>query len=137
MKKKEVTFQREKLYEEIWELSLSKVAKKYDVPYQKLKYACKEADIPLPSQSYWGNLSIGNPVQKELLPESSQTAVTVRFSVRTASSVSKTHLQDYFDKKSTAHEKYNSVVSETDEATPPPTLKETPQQQYMAVGSQF
>ena len=34
MEKKEVTFQRGELYEEIWQISLSKVAKKYEVPYQ-------------------------------------------------------------------------------------------------------
>lgn len=118
--KKEVTFQREKLYEEIWKLSLSKVARKYDVPYQKLRSACKEADIPLPSKAYWGNLSMGNPVQKEPLPESSQTLVTVRFSVRTAPPISQTQLRDYLDKKSTAYEKDNTVISETDETAPPP-----------------
>ena len=52
--KKTMTFQRDTLYQEIWEISLSKVAKKYDVPYDKLKAACVKANIPLPSQSYWG-----------------------------------------------------------------------------------
>lgn len=102
MEKKEVTFQREKLYEEIWQLSLSKVAKKYNVPYQKLKDACKEADIPLPSQSYWTNLYIGNSVQKEPLPESSRTIVTVSFFVRTipsASSGTQTQIQNCCNEK--------------------------------------
>lgn len=36
MEKKKVTFRREKLYEEIWRISLAKVAEKYGVPYAKL-----------------------------------------------------------------------------------------------------
>lgn len=127
MEKREVTFQREKLYEEIWQLSLSKTAKKYDVPYQKLKDACEEAKIPLPSQSYWGNLYIGKPVQKEPLPESPHTTVTVRFSVRTASpapSVSQARLQAYIEKKDakeTSKKEDEAVVSEAKESvTPPP-----------------
>lgn len=123
MEKKEVIFQRDELYEEIWRLSLSKVAKKYDVPNQKLKDACKEANIPLPSQSYWGNLHIGKPVEKEPLPESSHTTVTVRFSVRTsspASPISQTQLQAYIDERTLPQEKSEVVVSETIETPMPP-----------------
>ncbi len=32
--KKTVSLQRDKLYEEIWTISLTKVAKQHDVPYQ-------------------------------------------------------------------------------------------------------
>lgn len=80
--KKEVVFPRETLYEEIWKLSPSKVAKKYSIPYDKLKKACEKANIPLPTQSYWGNLYIGKPVEKTPLPASVQTDVTITFSVR-------------------------------------------------------
>ena len=80
--KKTMTFQRDTLYQEIWEISLSKVAQKYDVPYDKLKAACVKANIPLPSQSYWGNLYIGKPVQKTLLPDSAVTEVSVEYSYR-------------------------------------------------------
>ena len=115
--KKEITFQRKQLYEEIWTLSLSKVAKKYDVPHQKLKDVCKAADIPLPSPSYWGNLYVGKPVQKEPLPEATDTTVVVTFSVRTASPtpiVSQTQLQAYIDQKLPPQEK------KEDGTTPPP-----------------
>ena len=80
--KKTMTFQRDTLYQEIWEISLSKVAKKYDVPYDKLKAACVKAQIPLPSQSYWGNLQVGKPVQKTPLPDTAETEVSVEFSYR-------------------------------------------------------
>lgn len=80
--KKTVKMQRDTLYQEIWELSLSKVAKKYDIPYDKLKAACVKAKIPLPTQSYWGNLQAGKPVQKSPLPESAETEVLIEFSYR-------------------------------------------------------
>ena len=128
MEKKEVTFQRDNLYKEIWQLSLSKVAKKYNVPYQKLRKACKEDNIPLPSQSYWGNLHIGNPVQKEPLPESSRTTVTVKFSVKTslpASPVSQTQLQEYDAEKTPPQEENITVVSKTTE-----TITASPKSAY-------
>lgn len=61
---------RKELYDEIWEHSLSKTAKKYNVSYAKLKQACIDANIPTPSNSYWTNLSMGNAVDKEPLPSS-------------------------------------------------------------------
>lgn len=82
MEKKTVTFQRDALYQEIWEISLSKVAKKYNVPYDKLRAACVKVGIPLPTQSYWGNLQVGKPVQKTPLPESAENELSVEFSYR-------------------------------------------------------
>ena len=81
--KKTVSLQRDKLYEEIWTLSLTKVAKQHDVPYQKLKEACEKSKIPLPTQSYWSNLYIGKNVEKTPLPPSDTNTVSVTFSVRT------------------------------------------------------
>ena len=39
--KKVVRFQRDTLYQEIWEISLSKAAKKYDIPYEKPRFLCR------------------------------------------------------------------------------------------------
>lgn len=82
MEKKTVTFQRTKLYEEIWEKSLSTVAKLYEVPNLKLRDACNKANIPLPSLSYWGSLHSGKKVEKDPLPNSTQDTVTISFTVR-------------------------------------------------------
>lgn len=43
----EFKISRQKLYEEIWDISTSKVAKKYNLSYNKLQQACKKANIPL------------------------------------------------------------------------------------------
>lgn len=61
---------REQLYYEIWEISVSGVSKKYDVPYAELLKLCKENDIPIPPSGYWTKLKFGKPVTKTLLPES-------------------------------------------------------------------
>lgn len=82
MIEKQVTFQRADLYREIWEISLSKVAAKYQVPTGKLKEACEKADIPLPTNKYWGDLSVGKPVTPTPLPDSSVIELTVVFKVR-------------------------------------------------------
>lgn len=40
---------RKQLYDEIWTMSVSGVAKKYDLNYAKLIETCKRENIPFPS----------------------------------------------------------------------------------------
>ena len=83
---------REQLYNEIWEISVSGVAKKYNVPYAELLKLCKVTNIPYPPSGYWTQLNFGKPVTKTPLPESSIIEVTLpanstpKRSKRTASS---------------------------------------------------
>lgn len=72
-KYKMTTFSREKIYNEIWENSTSRTAKKYDVPYQKFKEACEKSNIPLPTNAYWASISVGKVIEKTPLPESAET----------------------------------------------------------------
>ncbi len=44
-----IKFERKKLYDEIWNISLTGVSKKYGLNYTKLVQACKENNIPYPS----------------------------------------------------------------------------------------
>ena len=53
---------RKELYDEIWEISVAGLAKKYDVPYAHMMKQIKEADIPIPASGYWTKLSHGKPV---------------------------------------------------------------------------
>lgn len=46
---------RKDLYDEVWSVGMTKAAQKLDIPYYKLKKACVDHDIPLPTQSYWVN----------------------------------------------------------------------------------
>lgn len=82
LKRKTVKFQRTKLYEEIWEKSLSAVSTNYGIPNQKLKEACQKANIPLPTLSYWGKLHAGIPVKKAILPQSLDEYIEIVFSIR-------------------------------------------------------
>lgn len=70
-----IKISRELLYKEIWEISASGVAKKYNVPYAELLRLCKEIEIPIPPSGYWTKLSFGKPVSKTPLPESSHSEV--------------------------------------------------------------
>ena len=72
-----IVVQRENLYNEIWQIGLTRTAKKYGVSYAVLKQACQEANIPLPTQSYWGNLTVGKSVEKTALPKADSETVTI------------------------------------------------------------
>ncbi|NLY19894.1 MAG: cellulose synthase [Tissierellia bacterium] len=59
---KMMTFTREQLYKEIWELNAKKVSEKYDLNYPKLLKKCKEYKIPIPTSKYWIYLERGKDV---------------------------------------------------------------------------
>jgi hypothetical protein len=68
---------REQLYNEIWEISVAGVAKKYNANYNDLLKLCKEADVPVPPSGYWVKLQFGKPVEQLPLPESTIDEVTL------------------------------------------------------------
>ena len=60
---------RKQLYDEIWEISASGVAKKYSIPYSQLLKQIKAANIPIPPSGYWTKISFGKPAEKIALTE--------------------------------------------------------------------
>ncbi|WP_021171164.1 hypothetical protein SOV_34100 [Sporomusa ovata DSM 2662] len=68
---------REQLYNEIWEISVAGVAKKYNANYNDLLKLCKEVDVPVPPSGYWVKLQFGKPVEQLPLPESSMAEVAL------------------------------------------------------------
>lgn len=70
-------FTREQLYNEVWEISVAGVARKYGIQYGFLIKQIKEAAIPIPSSSYWTNLRMGKPVTKTELSGSVDEAITL------------------------------------------------------------
>lgn len=73
------------LYEKIWTIGVSKTANELRVPYNKLKIACTEHNIPLPTQAYWGLLYMGNvKPDKTPLPNPKDDCVIFIETVRTA-----------------------------------------------------
>lgn len=64
----QVLLNRKKLYDEIWELSVAGVAKKYNLHYAKLINSLKENNIPYPPSGYWTRLACGKDVSSEVVP---------------------------------------------------------------------
>ena len=58
------------MYDEIWEISASGVAKQYGLNYAKLLQSCKEYEIPIPPSGYWTKIACGKEVSKAPLPQS-------------------------------------------------------------------
>lgn len=59
---------RQQIYDDIWELSVAGVARKYNLHYTRLIESCKEADIPFPSSGYWTRKNFGKDVSAEVIP---------------------------------------------------------------------
>lgn len=76
-----IKLNREFLYNEIWEISASGVAKKYNTQYAELLRFCKEINIPIPPSGYWTKLRLGMPVEQIPLPESSENEVIIPINV--------------------------------------------------------
>jgi len=68
MEEQPIKIDREKLYKEIWEMAVTGVSKKYNVPYSRLMKICKENSIPTPPAGYWTSISFGKQVEKIPLP---------------------------------------------------------------------
>lgn len=62
-----VILTRKQLYDEIWALSATKVAEKYNLDYNKLKAVCKSENIPLPSRANWMKRKMGKELSDEIV----------------------------------------------------------------------
>lgn len=56
---------RRQLYDEIWQISVAGVARKYNVVYARLMAVCKSESIPYPSSGYWTKKNMGKDVSGE------------------------------------------------------------------------
>ncbi|SHI18808.1 hypothetical protein SAMN02745823_03168 [Sporobacter termitidis DSM 10068] len=68
---------RKQLYDEIWEISVAGMAKKYNIPYSQLMKQVKEAAIPIPPCGYWTKLNFGKPVTKLDLTDPADAVVSI------------------------------------------------------------
>ena len=53
------TVTREALYDQVWAMPMTKLAKEYGVSDVALRKACRKANIPLPVQGHWNKLEHG------------------------------------------------------------------------------
>ena len=68
---------RKVLYEEIWNMSATKVAEKYELSYTRLLRACKQNQIPVPPPGYYAKIAAGKPVKRIPLPESETETIAI------------------------------------------------------------
>lgn len=67
MTKKTMTLSRQQLYDEIWQVSVAGVARKYNLNYSKLIAKCREENIPFPTSGYWTRKNMGKDVSGEVV----------------------------------------------------------------------
>jgi hypothetical protein len=60
---------REKLYEEIWDEPITKVAKRYEISDSFLIRVCKKLNVPRPAKGHWAKLAAGKKSIQALLPK--------------------------------------------------------------------
>ncbi|MEN3278560.1 MAG: hypothetical protein V7631_4350 [Massilia sp.] len=66
---KTTTFERQKLFDEVWSTPISKLAKEYELSDVGLRKICVTLDIPLPPRGYWQKLAAGKTIPKPPLRE--------------------------------------------------------------------
>jgi hypothetical protein len=73
------TYEREKLYNEVWAEPMTTVAKRYGISDVALRKQCKKLDIPLPKKGHWAKVQAGHKVKVPPLPKSDGPDQTVVF----------------------------------------------------------
>jgi hypothetical protein len=63
-----VTYEREKLYQEVWAEPIRDVAKRYEVSDVALAKTCRKLAIPLPGRGYWAKVRAGQKPKRTTLP---------------------------------------------------------------------
>jgi hypothetical protein len=63
------SFERQKLFDEVWETPLTKLAKAYGLSDVGLRKICVALDVPLPPRGYWARLAAGKTISKPTLHE--------------------------------------------------------------------
>lgn len=61
-------YNRETLYQEVWNMPVTEVAKRYKVSDVAIHKVCKSLNIPTPPPGYWAKMRAGKPVKKPPLP---------------------------------------------------------------------
>jgi hypothetical protein len=66
---KTTSFERQKLFEEVWATPVTKLAKAYGLSDVGLRKICVALDVPLPPRGYWARLASGKAIPKPALHE--------------------------------------------------------------------
>ena len=74
---KTTSFEREKLFDEVWATPVTKLAKSYGLSDVGLRKICVALDVPMPPRGYWAKLAAGKTIPKPTLHE---TTVKTKYS---------------------------------------------------------
>jgi hypothetical protein len=69
MTRQSITLSREELYERVWSISATKLAKEFGISDVALGKICKKLDVPKPYPGYWQQLQAGRRVHQAPLPD--------------------------------------------------------------------
>lgn len=69
MSEKYNTYNREKLYREVWKNPVTKVAEQYGVSDVAIHKICKNLNVPTPPLGYWAKIRAGAKIEKTPLPK--------------------------------------------------------------------
>jgi hypothetical protein len=64
----DVTFTRDKLYEEVWTRPVSQLAKEIGVSDVALAKICRKLNVPVPARGYWARVAAGYTPKRPALP---------------------------------------------------------------------
>lgn len=74
----EMSFEREKLFDEIWTTPVTKLAKGYGLSDVGLRKICVALDVPLPPRGHWAKLAVGKASPKPALHKTTVPTTYVR-----------------------------------------------------------
>ncbi len=77
-----VELSRDELYEKVWSLPGSKLAKQFGISDVALAKVCKKFGIPRPDRGYWARLEAGQTLSKPPLSPSANPSKKIRFDVK-------------------------------------------------------
>lgn len=72
------TWNRQELYEKVWQCPLRKLAAEYGISDVGLARVCRKLDIPLPGLGHWTKIACGHAIPRPSLPAMENVPVLVR-----------------------------------------------------------
>ncbi len=72
------TWNRQELYEKVWQFPLRKLAAEYRISDVGLAKVCRKLDIPLPGLGHWTKIACGHAIPRPPLPAMEAAPVLVR-----------------------------------------------------------
>lgn len=81
-------YDREKLYQEVWEEAVEKVAERYGVSGVAIAKTCRKLNVPLPGRGYWAKHRVGKAPKRPPLPEMDNPPKILRQSSRKTAAAS-------------------------------------------------